>query len=517
MPGQPRGQAPAGPARPRRCRRPATAWSESLEQLGAEPERGLPRSRWWPSARRARLASTCWTSGRSGRRPRRPDRAATRAAPPAACATFCAVRRPDRRDATSSGLPVRYPWAQDYRGSATVLYGHTPVADPVEWVNGTAVPRHRLRSSAGRSDRPAPPRARARLGARRAGPLRPPPARWTPRTRRAVPRRLGATPSAAPSAVTARREPDRPATSTDVLGNPRGGDRPRTAGSRCARRNSPPAALEVMSRFATDPRWLLLPAGRPRRPVERPPKRARPARAPRAGVQRLPRRPGSAQVLCEEKHMGSRAVALVCARRRRGAGPLRRARRRGLGAVWTRTGRLVLRRRPRRPRRWCSAGCDDAARARRALRAELSSPTGCCWTPSCCPWSAEGRRRCCASSTPPVAAAGRARRCRPTVGRAASGPPRSGLDVADLPGAHPLPGGTRRSRLFARRLPALLLGPPTAWTAWRLAPFAGPRGPGSPDVRRTAPTPGTSTSPTASSRRTPACCVHPTRRLARGH
>lgn len=35
------------------------------------------------------------------------------------------------------GLPVRSPWAQDYRGKAVVLYGHTPVPT-VEWVNGTA-------------------------------------------------------------------------------------------------------------------------------------------------------------------------------------------------------------------------------------------------------------------------------------------------------------------------------------------------------------------------------------------
>lgn len=34
------------------------------------------------------------------------------------------------------GLPVRYPWAEDYRGSATVLYGHTPVPE-VEWINNT--------------------------------------------------------------------------------------------------------------------------------------------------------------------------------------------------------------------------------------------------------------------------------------------------------------------------------------------------------------------------------------------
>ncbi len=34
------------------------------------------------------------------------------------------------------GLPVRYPWAQEYRGHAMVLYGHTPVPD-VEWINNT--------------------------------------------------------------------------------------------------------------------------------------------------------------------------------------------------------------------------------------------------------------------------------------------------------------------------------------------------------------------------------------------
>ena len=34
------------------------------------------------------------------------------------------------------GLPVRYPWAEEYRGRATVVYGHTPT--PVlEWVNNT--------------------------------------------------------------------------------------------------------------------------------------------------------------------------------------------------------------------------------------------------------------------------------------------------------------------------------------------------------------------------------------------
>src|SRR5689334_23040282 len=34
------------------------------------------------------------------------------------------------------GLPVRYPWAAEYRGRAMVVYGHTPIAEP-EWLNRT--------------------------------------------------------------------------------------------------------------------------------------------------------------------------------------------------------------------------------------------------------------------------------------------------------------------------------------------------------------------------------------------
>jgi predicted phosphodiesterase len=45
------------------------------------------------------------------------------------------VRRHDRRDRRVRPA-VRYPWARDYRGSATVVYGHTP--DPrAEWINNT--------------------------------------------------------------------------------------------------------------------------------------------------------------------------------------------------------------------------------------------------------------------------------------------------------------------------------------------------------------------------------------------
>src|SRR5256885_5899205 len=34
------------------------------------------------------------------------------------------------------GLPIRYNWAAEYRGQATVVYGHTPVPKP-EWLNRT--------------------------------------------------------------------------------------------------------------------------------------------------------------------------------------------------------------------------------------------------------------------------------------------------------------------------------------------------------------------------------------------
>jgi protein phosphatase len=36
----------------------------------------------------------------------------------------------------SFGLPVRNDWARRYQGAATVVYGHTPVAEP-QWVNNT--------------------------------------------------------------------------------------------------------------------------------------------------------------------------------------------------------------------------------------------------------------------------------------------------------------------------------------------------------------------------------------------
>ena len=76
------------------------------------------------------------------------------------------------------GLPVRYPWATNYRGAAMVVYGHTPVPEP-EWINNTICVDTGC-VFGGSLDRAALPRARARLGAREGHLLR---------TREALPRR----------------------------------------------------------------------------------------------------------------------------------------------------------------------------------------------------------------------------------------------------------------------------------------------------------------------------------------
>jgi hypothetical protein len=99
------------------------------------------------------------------------------------------------------------------------------------------------------------------------------------------------------------------------------------------REDNAAAALEVMSRYAVDPRWIrylpptMAPVGAGSPDVLEDPQAAFDAYAKR----------GVVQVVCEEKHMGSRAVVVVardeeCAREHFGVT-------RGSGAVYTRTGR----------------------------------------------------------------------------------------------------------------------------------------------------------------------------------
>ena len=95
------------------------------------------------------------------------------------------------------------------------------------------------------------------------------------------------------------------------------------------------AALEVMSRFAADPRWLIYlpPTMSPCETSQEPALLEHPAEA-----FAYYRNQDVARVVCEEKHMGSRAVVIVCrdeetARKRFGVSEP------ALGACVTRTGR----------------------------------------------------------------------------------------------------------------------------------------------------------------------------------
>jgi len=222
------------------------------------------------------------------------------------------------------GLPVRFPWAQEYRGRAVVVYGHTPVPR-AEWLNNTLCLDTGCVFGGRLTALNYPERALVSVAAARVyyTPARPFPA--DPAT--------GEADAAGFAAAAGRREPD----VLDI------GD---VSGSRVietaylprigVREDHAAAALEVMSRFAIDPRWLLY----------LPPTMSPVATSPRDDLLEHPdeafaayRADGVTSVLCEEKHMGSRAVLLVCrspgvAQARFGV-PDREA----LGVIWTRTGR----------------------------------------------------------------------------------------------------------------------------------------------------------------------------------
>ncbi|MFJ4850319.1 polynucleotide kinase-phosphatase [Streptomyces sp. NPDC088733] len=182
------------------------------------------------------------------------------------------------------GLPVRYPWAEDYRGRATVVYGHTPVPD-TSWINNT------ICLDTG-----------AVFGGRMTA------MRWPEREIVDVPAERVWYEPAKPLAAEAPGGHDgRPLALADVTGR----RIVETAhhGRVAVREENAAAALEVMSRFAVDPRLLAY----------LPPTMSPCATSQVEGYLEHPheafaayREDGVREVLCEEKHMGSRAVALVC-------------------------------------------------------------------------------------------------------------------------------------------------------------------------------------------------------------
>lgn len=212
------------------------------------------------------------------------------------------------------GLPVRYPWARDYRGRATVVYGHTPVREPA-WVNNTVC---------------------LDTGCVFGGRLTA--LRWPERELVSVPAVRVHYEPARPldwAGVPAAGVPDdgaaEPLDVADVLGRRRVETRLR--GAIMIPEGNAAAALEVMSRFAIDPRWLIY----------LPPTMAPVATTDRSGLLEHPADAlaafsalGVDRVVCEEKHMGSRAVVIVCRTRETGREWFGAD---GDGVVYTRTGR----------------------------------------------------------------------------------------------------------------------------------------------------------------------------------
>jgi protein phosphatase len=215
------------------------------------------------------------------------------------------------------GLPVRFDWAREYRGQAMVVYGHTPVPEP-EWLNRTVNIDTGCVFGGKLTALRYPETEFVSVPAARtySEPVRPflPPETPVPR-------------------LSAQHAHDEVLDAEDVLGKriiPT-----RLRGNVTIREENAAAALEVMSRFAADPRWLIYlpPTVSPCETSGEPGLLEHPAEA-----FAYYRSEGVARVICEEKHMGSRAVVVVCrdeaaARDRFGVATGE------LGIIYTRTGR----------------------------------------------------------------------------------------------------------------------------------------------------------------------------------
>ncbi len=215
------------------------------------------------------------------------------------------------------GLPVRADWAAKYRGDTSVIYGHTPVLE-AQWVNNTLC---------------------IDTGCVFGGKLTA--LRWPERTLVEVPahqvwfepmRPLGPSAEVLSAQALADALPDL----EDVSGR-RWIDTSLRGKVVVAEENAA-AALEVMSRFALAPQWLAY----------LPPTMSPTETSAAEGWLERPeealtyfRKQGVGQVVCEEKHMGSRAVIALC--HDEAAATARFAAQSGeTGAIWTRTGRAFF-------------------------------------------------------------------------------------------------------------------------------------------------------------------------------
>jgi protein phosphatase len=190
------------------------------------------------------------------------------------------------------GLPVRYNWAAEYRGDAIVVYGHTPVPQP-DWLNRTINIDTGCVFGGSLTALRYPEHEFVSVKARRSY---------------CEPARPFLAEAAKSPALSSQHEHDDLLDLADVTGK-------RIVSTRLRhyvtiREENGTAALEVMSRFAANPKWL----------VYLPPTMSPSETSSRDGYLEHPeealayfRSQGVPHVVCEEKHMGSRAVVVVCA------------------------------------------------------------------------------------------------------------------------------------------------------------------------------------------------------------
>jgi len=183
------------------------------------------------------------------------------------------------------GLPVRYNWAREYDGKATVVYGHTPVPN-AEWLNNTMDIDTGCVFGGALTALRYPERTLVTVQAKKmyCEPAKP----MTPLIE---------------TNLNAQQENDDLLHIEDVIGKRFISTRLNT--NITIRAEQSIAALEVMSRFAVNPKWLAY----------------------------LP--------ICEEKHMGSRAVVVI-GQNKIAIEKIFGITDEGIGKVYTRTGRAFF-------------------------------------------------------------------------------------------------------------------------------------------------------------------------------
>jgi protein phosphatase len=212
------------------------------------------------------------------------------------------------------GLPVRADWAANYRGETTVVYGHTPVPE-ARWVNNTLCIDTGCVFGGKLTALRWPERELVEVPAHQV---------WCEPMRPLAP---------AVDGRSAQAEADDLLNTEDVRG--RRWIETTLRGRVVVAEENAAAALEVMSRFALAPQWLAY----------LPPTMSPSETSSAVGWLERPeeafayfRKQGVAEVVCEEKHMGSRAIIALC--RNADAARARFDAADGeTGAIWTRTGR----------------------------------------------------------------------------------------------------------------------------------------------------------------------------------